>query len=192
MHAPIEPREEARRILGLLPPLRQWVTARVQHAGLDSDLSLRQYAALHGVRDGAASPGELARLWQVTPAVITGIVDRLERRGLLRRDPDPNDRRRLRLALTESGLALSAEVERAVSDDLAEQLATLSVEQLAELDRAVDLLHRIFTALNERAPRLPLRDDDLQVWREDEAPPDCRSLDNEDTPTRPDLVGARR
>jgi DNA-binding MarR family transcriptional regulator len=168
--APGEARDQARRILELLPPLRQWVTARVQQAGLDSDLSLRQYAALHGIRDGATSPGELARLWQVTPAVITGIVDRLERRGLLRREPDPDDRRRLRLALTDAGLAVSQEVERVVNDDLAAQLATLSADELASLQRGVDLLHRTFAALQERAPRpAPPPDDDVSDWSEDGA-----------------------
>ena len=170
MDTPGEARDQARRILELLPPLRQWVTARVQQAGLDSDLSLRQYAALHGIRDGATSPGELARLWQVTPAVITGIVDRLERRGLLRREPDPDDRRRLRLALTDAGLAVSQEVERVVNDDLAAQLATLSADELASLQRGVELLHRTFAALQERAPRpAPPPDDDVSGWSEDGA-----------------------
>ena len=106
----------------MLPVLRRWVTARVHWAGADAGLSLRQYAALSGIRQGASSPGELARLWQVTPAVITGIIDRLERRELVRREPDPDDRRRLRLALTDTGLAASALVERALTEELAAQL----------------------------------------------------------------------
>jgi DNA-binding MarR family transcriptional regulator len=99
--------DRARQTLELLPVLRRWVTARIRWAGADAGLSLRQYAALSGIRHGASSPGELARLWQVTPAVITGIIDRLQRRELVRREPDPTDRRRLRLALTDAGLAAS-------------------------------------------------------------------------------------
>src|SRR5215208_7348957 len=125
----------AQQTLELLPVLRRWVTARVHWAGADSGLSLRQYAALNGIREGASSPGELARLWQVTPAVITGIIDRLERRELVRREPDPNDRRRLRLALTEAGLAASALVERALTEELAAQFAKASPRELDELGR---------------------------------------------------------
>jgi DNA-binding MarR family transcriptional regulator len=146
------PTEQAQKVLALLPVLRQWVTMRVQQASADCDLSLRQYAALHGIREGASSPGELARLWQVTPAALTGIVDRLERRGLVRRTPDPSDRRRLCLVLTEEGLRTSRQVESALTTDLATQLATASPAELAELGRALDLLQQTLAALEERAP----------------------------------------
>ena len=162
----------ARQTLALLPTLRKWVTARVNRAGADACLSLRQYAALHGIRQGASSPGELARLWQVTPAVITGIIDRLERRELVRREPDPDDRRRLCLALTDTGLAASAHVERVLTEELAAQLAQSTPQELAELGRALDLLQRTFAALEEQAPQraglrggedLPAGDDDDTV-----------------------------
>src|SRR3954464_131507 len=134
----------ARQTLALLPTLRTWVTARVNRAGADACLSLRQYAALGSIQHGASSPGELARLWQVTPAVITGIIDRLERRELVRREPDPDDRRRLRLALTDAGLAASTLVERALTEELAAQLFQASPRELAELGRSLDLLQRTF------------------------------------------------
>lgn len=44
---------------------------------------------------GRLSAGELARLTGLTTASITGIVDRLERAGFVRREPDPADRRRV-------------------------------------------------------------------------------------------------
>jgi DNA-binding MarR family transcriptional regulator len=139
----------------------------VQQAGADAGLSLRQYAALHGIREGACSPGELARLWQVTPAVLTGVIDRLERRGLVRREIDPADRRRLLLALTGEGMAASQEVERALTDDLAAQLATASPAELAELGRALDLLQQTFSALEERAASdSETAGDDFLAWDE--------------------------
>ena len=161
--------ERARQTLALLPVLRRWVTGRVHWAGADAGLSLRQYAALSGIRQGASSPGELARLWQVTPAVITGVIDRLERRELVRREPDPDDRRRLRLALTEAGLAASALVERALTEELAAQLAKAAPQELAELGRSLDLLQRTFAALEEQSPR-PVAmgaGDGLPVWDDD-------------------------
>lgn len=164
-----EATDRARQTLALLPVLRRWVTARVNLAGADTGLSLRQYAALNGIRQGASSPGELARLWQVTPAVITGVIDRLERRELVRREPDPDDRRRLRLVLTDTGLAASALVERALTEELAAQLARASPRELAELGRALDLLQRTFAALEEQTPR-PVEmnaGDDLPIWDDD-------------------------
>jgi DNA-binding MarR family transcriptional regulator len=161
--------DRAQQTLALLPVLRRWVTARVHWAGADAGLSLRQYAALTGIRNGASSPGELARLWQVTPAVITGIIDRLERRELVRREPDPNDRRRLRLALTDAGLAASTLVERALTEELATQLSQASPRELAELGRALDLLQRTFAALEAQTPG-PVGmnvGDDLPAWDDD-------------------------
>lgn len=161
--------DRARQTLALLPVLRQWVTARVHWAGAEVGLSLRQYAALHSIRQGASSPGELARLWQVTPAVITGIIDRLEKRELVRREPHPDDRRRLRLALTETGLAASEDVERALTGDLAAQLATASPHELDELGRSLELLQRTFAALEQQTSGLAGigADDALPVWDED-------------------------
>ncbi len=178
--------DRAQQTLALLPVLRSWVTARVHRAGADTGLSLRQYAALTGIRNGASSPGELARLWQVTPAVITGIIDRLERRELARREPDPNDRRRLRLALTDAGLAASTLVERALTEELAAQLSQASPRELAELGRALDLLQRTFAALEAETPG-PVGmkvGDDLPAWDDDCA---C----GEDTPVM-DERNARR
>ncbi|MQY04829.1 MarR family winged helix-turn-helix transcriptional regulator [Actinomadura macrotermitis] len=44
---------------------------------------------------GPMSVGRLAELAGLTPSSVTGVVDRLERTGRLRREPDPNDRRKV-------------------------------------------------------------------------------------------------
>lgn len=46
---------------------------------------------------------DLARKIVLSRAGLTSLVDRLERRGLVRRDPDPDDRRTIRIRLTEEG-----------------------------------------------------------------------------------------
>lgn len=179
----------ARDLVALIPILRRWVSTRVAEAGAERDLSLRQYAALQGIRGGATTPGELARLWRVTPAVITGIIDRLESRGLVRREIDARDRRRFQLALTAEGLAASNDVERALTGDLAEQLSTATPNELAELHRTIDLLRRTFNALEERAEqgRPICASDDLPEWSAEESP---QSLDGHGSPGRQPLAGA--
>ena len=44
---------------------------------------------------GAITAGELAELTGLTTAAVTGVIDRLERAGLVRRAKDPHDRRRV-------------------------------------------------------------------------------------------------
>ncbi|TQM82845.1 DNA-binding MarR family transcriptional regulator [Saccharothrix saharensis] len=44
---------------------------------------------------GPLTAGELAKEINLTPGAVTGVADRLERAGLVRREPDPGDRRRV-------------------------------------------------------------------------------------------------
>lgn len=61
-------------------------------------------------RFGSQTPKELARLSGLTPASVTAMVDRLERKGIVHREPHPDDRRRvlvtLQMKAIESGLHL--------------------------------------------------------------------------------------
>lgn len=51
----------------------------------------------------ARTPAELADLAGVTRATMTGLIDTLERDGLVRREHDPEDRRMMRVHLTDRG-----------------------------------------------------------------------------------------
>jgi len=52
---------------------------------------------------GPRTPAELADAAGVTRATMTGLVDTLERDGLVKREPDPNDRRMMSVVLTAKG-----------------------------------------------------------------------------------------
>jgi MarR family transcriptional regulator, organic hydroperoxide resistance regulator len=62
---------------------------------------------------------------------LTGVLDRLERRGYLTREPNAADRRSFRIALTGSGQAVAERVREAVADLERTALAGLSPRQLA-------------------------------------------------------------
>ncbi|MFN8662628.1 MAG: MarR family transcriptional regulator [Thermomicrobiales bacterium] len=165
-----DPRTCARQTLALLPLLRQWVSGRVQEAGECEGISLRQVAALRGIQEGVVSPGDLARLWRVTPAVITGILDRLERRNLVRREPDPADRRRLRLTLTPEGEQIGQDIDHLLTGALSDRLASCSRDELAELQRSLRVLDRVFRELGSGvSPLPPISADDMPCWDEDPA-----------------------
>ncbi|MEU2224768.1 MarR family transcriptional regulator [Streptomyces sp. NPDC018347] len=79
------------------------------------------------------SPRELSAALMLTTGGMTGRLDKLERAGLLRRSPDPHDRRGLQVTLTEEGLRL---IDEAVGAGLAEEsaaLAGLDAEQAGQL-----------------------------------------------------------
>lgn len=52
-------------------------------------------------------PSELAKLVMLTTGAITNRIDRLEARGLVKREADPRDRRAVRVNLTRKGLELA-------------------------------------------------------------------------------------
>jgi DNA-binding MarR family transcriptional regulator len=53
--------------------------------------------------DGRFTMGELAEMLDVSPRTVTGLVDNLERDGLVKRVDDPSDRRSVYAELTEQG-----------------------------------------------------------------------------------------
>ncbi len=146
------PIEHAERALLLMSRLHRWAATSVQANHLSGELSLRQLTMLYAIHQGISSPKLLARRLLVTPAVITGLLDRLERQGYVRREADPDDRRRLRTVLTEAGLAVSQQVRQALTGDLAAQFESASPAELKELGRALDLVERALVALEQRTP----------------------------------------
>ncbi|MFE2281295.1 MarR family winged helix-turn-helix transcriptional regulator [Streptomyces sp. NPDC059454] len=79
------------------------------------------------------SPRQLSGTLMLTTGGMTGRLDKLERAGLLRRSPDPHDRRGLQVTLTEEGLRL---IDAAVGAGLAvqtEALSTLDGERAGQL-----------------------------------------------------------
>lgn len=65
-------------------------------------MSNSELATLELLMDRQVGPAEVARHLGVTTAASSGIVDRLEARGHLRREADPADGRRTRLVMTDS------------------------------------------------------------------------------------------
>lgn len=79
------------------------------------DLSPPQLFALRALRADAPSPmGDLAELLHCDNSNITGIVDRLELRGLVERRPAAHDRRVKHLQITEEGVRIRDEIQAAL------------------------------------------------------------------------------
>lgn len=78
---------------------------------------------------------------------MTAVLDTLERRGLLRRTPDPTDRRRVLIGITDSGRAL---VDHFLPEMAALQAAACEPLGATEREVLLDLLG----VLEQRARRL--------------------------------------
>ncbi len=86
---------------------------------------------------------ELSQHLMVTGGNITGIVDPLEKEGLVERADDPADRRAFRVRLTRSGRKAFADMARAHEEWVVELLAGLSRREHAELYRLLAKVKQI-------------------------------------------------
>jgi DNA-binding MarR family transcriptional regulator len=134
--APVTQRPEAdRQHTGADDPPADAGTGLVQLSGLVQGLYARisqrhdltpvQARLVCMLADGPMGMAELARCFGVEKAALTGLVDRVERRGLARRAAVPGDRRALQVTLTDAGQRAGAAFHGEVTAALSQLLATL-------------------------------------------------------------------
>ena len=112
---------------GLLFELWSTHRPRLPQIAAEFDLAPRQAQLLLRMteRDGPLPMSRLACALRCDPSNVTGIVDRLEERGLIERHPDPSDRRVKMLALTPEGERVRERVRARLMEPPAE-IASLS------------------------------------------------------------------
>lgn len=102
------------------------------------DLTAPQLTCLrHLIRQGPRSAGELAAGISLSQATITGILDRLERKGLVERQRSREDRRRVLVALTPAGRDLATSVPLPLQERFARRLARLPESRRQHIDSAL-------------------------------------------------------
>jgi DNA-binding MarR family transcriptional regulator len=92
------------------------------------------------VSKGPLTLTELSRSLSMSHSTASGIVDRLETRGLVRRTPDAADRRRTAITVTEGVRRYVRELEEGPSGRLVRVLRTATPAQRAVIKRGLTLL----------------------------------------------------
>jgi DNA-binding MarR family transcriptional regulator len=99
-------------------------------------------------RNGPAASSELARSEQISPQSMGATLSALEARGLIARDPDARDGRRVVLSVTEAGRQLLRDKRDARTELLAKALADgFTRPELDQLMTAAPLLERLAQSL---------------------------------------------
>jgi DNA-binding MarR family transcriptional regulator len=99
---------------------------------------------LEHVAKGVKHPKELANLLDTVPPVISALLGELEGKGLIERQIDPEDKRRVKLTLSKQGKDLHEKIR--------ERSLALGGERLSKLtDGELTSLIRIFRKLLEEA-----------------------------------------
>jgi DNA-binding MarR family transcriptional regulator len=143
--------DDSRLIFSAITHYRRWVVMLIPQIVPDVEVSFQQLNVLYQVRVHQASMAEMARNLGVAPTVITGLVDRLEARGLIRREAHASDRRRIQLVLTERGHEISVLLEEAVAERIDRQVSMFDPDQQDQLRAGLELLEQLTADLEARA-----------------------------------------
>jgi DNA-binding MarR family transcriptional regulator len=125
----------------------------VRHFGLSGpQLSCLRLLDLHGPMQS----GELATAMGLSPATVTGIVDRLEARGLVRRRRQQDDKRCVLVLLSVRGGRLSRQAPPLLQESISSAVRALAPAEQHNLNR---YLHRLDDLMTEAGRHAAWRGD---------------------------------
>lgn len=97
---------------------------------------------------GPISAGDLAISLNLTTGAVTSVIDRLEKVGLVRREPDPKDRRKIQVIVSPEGLANAYKIY----GPMANAMQKLGNEYTSEeLEVIIDFLTKSTNILSDEA-----------------------------------------
>jgi DNA-binding MarR family transcriptional regulator len=86
------------------------------------------------MQEGAMTAGRIAQRLSLTTGAVTSLIDRLERRGLVTRAPDPNDRRKVIVIVNQQTLNEGENIYLAIGQAFNALYASFTTEELAFLE----------------------------------------------------------
>jgi DNA-binding MarR family transcriptional regulator len=142
--------ELARMILETFPYIMRKLMHGVHRKVKDSNLNKSQYQTLFLVHyHKERTMGKISSHMNMEKGSFTGVVDSLIEQGLVKRDRDPQDRRRVNLEITEDGLEIIRKVEELLYSELDKKLEALTQEERGRFLHAVRDLHVLVEKLPE-------------------------------------------
>jgi DNA-binding MarR family transcriptional regulator len=133
--------QAVRNLIRLADVVTDRINVRLKVHGLHL-ASAQALAVLEGA-PGPLTPNEITAHLHLTSGTVTTLLDGLERRGLVRRDQHPDDRRKVLVSITAEGRAL---VDAYLPETVAIQTALLGVLTDDELHQLNDSLQAALTA----------------------------------------------
>lgn len=99
------------------------------------------------VAHGKLSMSEISEFMHMSKQQVTQLVDKMIAKGLLVRQPDQQDRRRVYVVPTEAGWELAQRGQKIVGDTLDERLSRLNQEDCDRLAEALDTINQILAKI---------------------------------------------
>lgn len=143
-------------IIGRLTRLEKAIRPRLNTVFAQHDLESWEFDVLATlVRNGhphQLTPGELLDSMMITSGAMTNRIDRLERRGFVKRSKSPADGRQVLVTLTSKG---RRKIDAALVDHAANELAIIAPLQPAQREQLVDLLRILHHAVVDQPDHSP-------------------------------------
>ena len=138
--------------LGTLIVRWQEATQRYdEQVGAIFQLGPAERLCLSFLTSGAQTASAIARATRLTPAAVTSLVDRLEARNFVRRQPDPHDRRKVLVELAE---ATATVIDRAYAPMAVAGAEALGKRSLDELRLLTEVIEEMLAIQNQMTERL--------------------------------------
>ncbi|WP_036281563.1 MarR family winged helix-turn-helix transcriptional regulator [Microbacterium sp. CH12i] len=118
--------------------------SRIHQVLEELGLRTRAYSVLEiAASDARPSQRELAEFLSLDPSQIVSLVDQLEKRALVSREPDPRDRRANVVVATAEGRLLAGRAREVINDSDAEWFSSLTPD---EMDVLTTVLRKLASA----------------------------------------------
>lgn len=133
-------------LLYVLPTLHKKIL-RMDLGGVTGTLTRLHFAIMGILSENSTKVTELAKTLSITMPQMTFLVEQLVKNGLVERHPDANDRRVIKLVLSEQGRKQLEEMKQKVRENIKTRLVDLTNEDLCEMAAALAVLRGIVAKL---------------------------------------------
>ena len=141
----------------LMSALRLISTADQRHAKAIARRLSMNASDLHAlsfiVDRGSPTTGEVGRQLDLTSGAVTGVIDRLMKRGFVERVSDPRDRRKVAVRAVAPMVAPVSELFRPTESGMAELLARYSEQQIVSIAQFLEQAAELVLARAEKLER---------------------------------------
>ncbi|MCC5847443.1 MAG: MarR family transcriptional regulator [Verrucomicrobia bacterium] len=132
-------------VLHVIREIMHFADMRSRRLLREIGLSSTQAGVLHALADGEAhNAGEIAKSLSLTGATISGVLDRLEQKGMLVRVRRQEDRRKVAVRILPKGLALLKEIPDRFQDHFLQKFEELSAADRTRIHQALQEVAGLF------------------------------------------------
>lgn len=104
-------------------------------------VTVPQLICLHEVYEhGPISIGALTKIVYLNNSTVTGIIDRLEKRELVRRTRISKDRRQVHVEITEPGIKFIQQAPKPIKDQFVDRIVSMDAEKIALILWSLEML----------------------------------------------------